>query len=134
MGLQSLRNGADDIEDWNSCYDIFILEAGSNWVLKHENVITSRSLNFDEQVFGIDGLYILSNYGSCFTRDPLPYLYHYNVVRGTSRILRVPQDSDDQDNFDMNTCTFRIFGWERKMRDCVFESICLVKFLRSDSS
>ncbi|XP_021734910.1 uncharacterized protein LOC110701585 [Chenopodium quinoa] len=107
-----------DLEDWNSGYDVYMLEEGE-WILISENIKTKGGdLEFDYQVCCEDGLYILAEGCS-------PHVFHYDVENRTSRDIALPEYNEEFGYLDIGC--FRVFGWERKEGNSWFDSICLVK-------
>ncbi|XP_074293831.1 uncharacterized protein LOC141621000 [Silene latifolia] len=117
---------------WSNNQNVYVLQDG-NWELKKENLfIGPGNVDFQNPVHCTDGLYLLSDAkrteNNCGT---IPYyLLHYDIQHGTSRILPLPNEAQDD---DINHTSISIFGWEKSDMDhSSFRSICLVKIKYSE--
>ncbi|KAL9233493.1 hypothetical protein vseg_008484 [Gypsophila vaccaria] len=117
---------------WSNCRDVYVVDEGNNWVLKKKDLyIGPGNVDFQRPVHCIDGLYFLSD--SSFiqrnsnNRSVTPYyVLHYDIDRGTSRMLALPDGA--QDINVKSHIRVGIFGWEKSNVDSsCFRSICFVK-------
>ncbi|XP_074293834.1 uncharacterized protein LOC141621004 [Silene latifolia] len=106
---------------WSNYRNVYVLKHG-NWELKRENLfIGPGNVDFQNPVHCTDGLYLLSD---------ASYLLHYDIQHGTSRILPLPNEAQDD---DIIHTSIGIFGWEKSDMDhSCFRSICLVKIKYSE--